>query len=211
VRIGGGGFGTDLSPDGKWALVSLPGDAAGRFQIVPVGPGQARNFHWDGVVPLWADWFPDGEHILIRTSQGLYITDENGSAPKLATPDTVALAGVASDGHSLLVLHNGTWVIQSTEEKSTKPVAGIQPGEFPLTWAADAKHVFTRALSATGLNIYKVDLDTGQRELWQAIKPKDQVGLRPMVGPVAVTPDGRWIAVAYSTQLGQLYRSDNLK
>jgi hypothetical protein len=35
--------------------------------------------------------------------------------------------------------------------------------------------------------------------------------LRPMVSPMAVTPDGRWIAVAYSTQLGQLYRSDNLK
>jgi hypothetical protein len=110
-----------------------------------------------------------------------------------------------------MVLHNGTWVIQSTEEKSTKPVAGMQPGEFPIAWASDANHVFTRAVSATGLNIYKVDADTGQRELWQVIKPKDQVGLRPMVAPMAITPDGRWIAVAYSTQLGQLYRSDNLK
>jgi len=106
---------------------------------------------------------------------------------------------------------NGAWVIQSTEENGTKPVAGMQPGEFPIGWAADAKHVFARALSATGLSIYKVDLDSGQRELWQVVKPKDQVGLRPMVGPMAVTPDGRWIAFAYSTQLGQLYRSDNLK
>jgi hypothetical protein len=110
-----------------------------------------------------------------------------------------------------MVLHDGAWVIQSTEEKSTKPVAGMQPAEFPIAWASDAKHVFTRAVSAAGLNLYKVDLGTGQRELWQVIKPKDQVGLRPMVGPMAVTPDGRWIAVAYSTQLGQLYRSDNLK
>jgi hypothetical protein len=211
VRIGGGGFGTDLSPDGQWALVSLPGDAAGRLQIVPVGPGQARDFHWDGIVPLWASWFPDGQHILIRASQGLYITDADGSTPKLVTPDTFDLSGVASDGHSLMVLHDATWVIQSTEEKSAKPVAGMQPGEFPIAWASDANHVFTRVLSAAGLNIYKIDLDTGQRELWQVVKPKDQVGLRPMVSPMAVTPDGRWIAVAYSTQLGQLYRSDNLK
>ena len=57
VRIGGGGFGTDLSPDGQWALISLPGDPARRVQIVPTGPGQARVFHWDGIEPLWANWF----------------------------------------------------------------------------------------------------------------------------------------------------------
>ena len=115
------------------------------------------------------------------------------------------------DEHSLIVLHNGAWVIQSAEENSTKPIAGMQPGEFPIAWASDARHVFTRAVSATGLSIYKVDLDLGRRELRQVIEPKDQVGLRPMVSPMDITPDGRWIAFAYSTQLGQLYRSDTLK
>jgi hypothetical protein len=216
VRIGGGGFGTDLSADGQWALVSLPGDPAGRVQIVPVGPGQARVFHWDGIEPLWADWFPDGQHILLRASQsgqarGLYITDVNGSAPKLMSPESTYLEGVSPDGHSLMVLHNGAWVIQSAEENSTKPVSGMQPGEFPIAWASDSKHVFTRIVSATGLTVYKVDLDSGRRELWQVVEPKDQVGLRPMVSPMAITSDGRWIAFAYSTQLGQLYRSDTLK
>jgi len=37
------------------------------------------------------------------------------------------------------------------------------------------------------------------------------VGLRPMITPVAVTPDGRWMAFTYKTQLGQLYRSDMLR
>jgi hypothetical protein len=32
-----------------------------------------------------------------------------------------------------------------------------------------------------------------------------------MVTPVSMTPDGRWIAFTYKTQLGQLYRSDTLK
>jgi len=216
VRIGGGGFGTDLSADGLWALVSLPGDPAGRVQIVPVGPGQARVFHWEGIEPLWAEWFPDGQHILLEASQsgqarGLYITDVNGSAPKLMSPESTYLEGVSPDGHSLMVLHNGAWVIQSAEENSTKPVSGMQPGEFPIAWASDSKHVFTRIVSATGLTVYKVDLDSGRRELWQVVEPKDQVGLRPMVSPMAITPDGRWIAFAYSTQLGQLYRSDTLK
>jgi hypothetical protein len=43
------------------------------------------------------------------------------------------------------------------------------------------------------------------------IKPKDQVGLNPLSAPIAITPDGRWMAYHYGTQLGQLYRSDNLK
>ena len=65
VRIAEGGFATDLTPDGKWALVLLPGDPAARLQIVPVGPGQTRAFHWKGSQPLWAWWFPDGQQILL--------------------------------------------------------------------------------------------------------------------------------------------------
>jgi len=54
-------------------------------------------------------------------------------------------------------------------------------------------------------------LDSGRRELWQTITPKDAVGLRPMYVPIAITADGRWMAFGCRTQLGQLYRSDTLK
>src|ERR1700733_8493049 len=40
VHIGGGGFVTDLSDDGKWVLVGLSGDPAARLQVIPVGTGQ---------------------------------------------------------------------------------------------------------------------------------------------------------------------------
>jgi Tol biopolymer transport system component len=87
VRIGGGGYGVNISPDGKWALVLFAGDPAARIQVVPVGPGQARAFHWDGIQPLWAQWFPDGEHILLSAAQSdgaraVFITDANGATPK---------------------------------------------------------------------------------------------------------------------------------
>jgi Tol biopolymer transport system component len=71
--------------------------------------------------------------------------------------------------------------------------------------------MFVQEIVAGGLNIYKVDINSGQRELWQAITPKDAVGVRPMSLPSAITPDGRWIAFGSRTQLGQLYRSDTLK
>ncbi len=215
VRIGGGGFGTDISPDGKWALIMMPSDATGRLQLVPVGPGQARVLHWDGFQLRWALWFADGQHILLNASQagqpeGLYFTDVNGSAPKRVMPAVTDWSTVSPDGRSLSTTHNGAWVILSIDGKA-KPIPGMQPGEFPVAWAEDSKHVFTQTIIPTGLTINKVDVESGKRELWRVVTPKDQVGLRPMVTPTAITPDGRWMAFTYRTQLGQLYRSDTLK
>ena len=215
VHIGGGGFASDISPDGKWVLIVLPGDPAGRVQIVPVGAGQARVLHWDGFEVRWADWFFDGKHILMTASQSgqtqfLYVTDANGSTPKPLFPGQAG-ALMAPDGQSLFDVRNGVCEIRSIDGKSTKTIPGLQNGEFPIAWTDDGKHLFTQTPSATGLTIYKVDVDSGARELWQVVKPKDQVGLRPMAVPSAITPDGRWMIFSYKTQIGQLYRSDTLK
>lgn len=216
-RIGEGGFATDLTADGKWALILLPGDPAGRVQIVPVGPGQPTVLHWEGIQPLWATWFPDGQHIMLLADHsgqagGFYITDENGSAPKLVWPgDGAGDARVAPDGQHFFVLEKGAWAVRSIAAGSNRPIPSIQGREFPIGWTSDSKHIFTQISTPTGLTINKIDLNSGQRELWQMIKPKDQVGLNPLSTPIAITPDGRWMAYHYGTQLGQLYRSDNLK
>jgi eukaryotic-like serine/threonine-protein kinase len=216
VRIGGGGFGTDISPDGKLALIMMPSDATGRLQIVPVGPGQARVLHWDGFQLRWALWFPDGQHILLNASQGgqpeaLYVTEGNGSAPKQVMPAVADWSTVSPDGRFLSTTQNGAWVVLSLADGKTKPIPGIQPGEFPVAWGEDSKHVFTQTITPTGLTINKVDVESGKRELWRVVAPTEPVGLRPMITPTAITPDGRWMAFTYRTQLGQLYRSDTLK
>jgi len=204
-----------ITRDGEWALIVLPGDPAAKVQVVPVGAGQARVLHWDGFQTRWADWFPDGEHILLTASQSgqtesLYVTDVNGSTPKLLFPGNAGSL-VAPDGRSLFDFRNGRWEVRSLEGSGSKPIAGIQAGEFPIAWAAEGRHVFTQAPIATGLTIYKVDVDSGARELWQVVNPKDQIGLRPMNVPTAITPDGRRMVFTYKTQVGQLYRSDTLK
>ncbi len=216
IRLAGGGFGNDLSPDGKWALVVLSGDPSARVQIVPVGAGQARVLHWDGLQPRWAEWFPDGKRILLRATpsgkgQTWFVTDVNGSTPKELSPADASWHAVAPDGNSFVVNQNGAWVNCSISDGTAKPIAGIQPEELPIGWVSDGKHLFVQAMVADGLNIYKVDVNSGARELWQAIVPKDAVGLRPMSVPTAITPDGRWMAFGSRTQLGQLYRSDTLK
>jgi len=216
VRIGRGGFGSDITPDGKWAIILLPGDTHARVQIVPVGPGQARVLHWDGFQPVWASWCPDGQHFILYANQpgqapSLYLTDVNGAPPKLVGPDRVPPSGVGPDGQSFFIHLNETWLLRSISSKDERSVAGIGADEFPVAWSADTKHVFVQHSAPNEVSLYLLDIDSGRRELWQTVKPKDQVGLRPMVTPVSMTPDGRWIAFTYKTQLGQLYRSDTLK
>jgi Tol biopolymer transport system component len=220
VRLAGGGFGTDITADGKWAFVMMPDDPSGNVQLVPVGPGQARVLHWDGFRPRWARWFADGTHILITGSQsgkleGLYVTDINGAPLRQLSSEPSTWAEASPDGRSVFLTQNNAWVIRSLDSRSADSAApkplGIQPEELPVAWAADSKHVFAQALTPTGLNIYKIDVESGHRELWQALIPKDQVGLRPLAIPASITPDGRWIAFNYRTVLGHIYRSDTLK
>lgn len=216
VRLAGGGFGTSISPDGKWALVLLADDPQARIQVVPVGAGQAHMPHWDGIQPRWADWFPDGQHILMTASQSgqpeaVYITDVNGATPKQLSTGNVSWRAGAPGAKSFVVSENGAWVVRSISDGTIQPVHGIQPGEYPVGWALDGKHLFVQISSPTGLTIYKLDVESGKRELWRTVTPKDQVGLRPMNVPISITPDGRWLAFTYRTQLGQLYRSDTLK
>ena len=118
---------------------------------------------------------------------------------------------VAPDGRSFLALENGGRVVRSLQENTAKPIPGLQAADFPIAWASDSRHIFTQVETATGLTIYKMDLESGRRELWQTATPNDQVGLRPVSSPTAITPDGRWIAFSYETRLGQLYSSDTLK
>ena len=218
VRIGAGGFGTDITADGKWAIILLPGDPTGRVQIVPVGPGQSRTLHWDGFQPLWAMWARDGQHILLyagRTGEegGMFITDLNGSPPKLFCRDRAPRLGIAPDGHTYLNRQQGSWALQSLEDNTVTPITSIQAGRNPIAWSTDSQHIFAQVTDAhaNAIAIYKVDLTSGKEELWQTVKPKNQIGLRPMVEPTTMTPDGKWMAFTYRTQLGQLYRSDNLK
>jgi Tol biopolymer transport system component len=216
VRIGSGGFGTDLSPDGKWAMIMMPGDPAAKVQIVPVGPGQVRTLHWNGFAPRWTRWASDGQHIVLNAIQpggvpSAYLTDINGSPPKLIGVDTSDPSGVAPDGSTVVVLQNGTWAVAKIGESETKPLPWIQANEVPIAWTSDSTHIFTQIPTNTGAEIYRLDIVSGHRELWQSVKPPDQVGLRPMAIPTAITPDGRWMVVNLTTQLGKLYRSDNLK
>ncbi len=141
----------------------------------------------------------------------MFLTDVSGLSPKLVSHDRVPRMGVGMDGQTYLSRQGDKWSVQSVAGSDAKLLTAIEAEERPIAWSLDTQHIFAQVTEPTGLTIYKVDLNSGRQELWQTVKPKDQVGLRPMVTQTAITPDGRWMAFTYSTQLGQLYRSETLK
>jgi len=216
VRIAEGGYGSDITADGKWALVAMPDDPSGRIRVVPIGPGEARSLHWDNFHAGWALWFPDGNHILIwgnrpDEASHVYISDRNGAPLKQFSKGDAPFGIPAPDGNSVLLFENKAFVIRYLSNDDIKPVPSIHLGDQLLAWSADSKHVFVQNAVSTGGNIYLVDVDSGQRQLWQALAPRNTVGLQPMYTAAGITPDGHWMVYVHRNYLGQLYRSDTMK
>ena len=215
VRIAGGGYGSDVSNDGKYVLVGMPGDSKGRVQIVPVGAGETKTVEWAGFQVSGANWFPDGKHILLfggpsGKSLGLYEADDTGSPPKLLVNEVPGWADVMPDGENLLLVRDGYFVQRSLKDGSEKKLRPLQSGETPIDWAKDPRHIYTQTVGPEEIRIDKTDIDSDKREVWQVIQPKNQYGMMLDVLHGSITPDGKWILVNYRTQVGAFYASDNL-
>jgi Tol biopolymer transport system component/tRNA A-37 threonylcarbamoyl transferase component Bud32 len=216
VKIGSGEFGADLSPDGKSALLFRADDPQQRIQVVPVGPGAPVVLRWDGFQPNWGCWFPDGQHILFAGTQndhdeGVYVTDRNGTPPKLVSSGLFNWPIVSPYGRSIIVIHDGKPALLTIGESAPKPIPGVTADDFLIAWSSDPQVVYAVARVPGGRRIDKMNLETGKRELWQVSMAKDPVGLVPPSVPPAITPDGSKMMFAQRKQLSTLYRSDTLK
>ena len=215
VKIAEGGYGSDISDDGKFVLVEMPGE--NRVQVVPVGAGEAQTLQWEGFQVSWANWFPDGQHILLEgnpTGQpvGWYVTDRNGATPKMVVKDAPAWADVMPDGKHLLLMQNdGTLVKRSIEDGSETKLRKLGPGETPVDWTKEPGKLFTETTTPTSVRIDKVDLESERRETWYEFTPKNVDGALLNVEQVSITPDGKWMVFNYKVELGQFYTSENLR
>jgi eukaryotic-like serine/threonine-protein kinase len=215
VKIAEGGYGTDVSNDGKYVLVDMPGQE--KLQVVPVGAGESRTLTWEGFQIATANWFPDSQHILLFASPpgqplGLYMTDRQGAAPRMLMKEAPAWADVMPDGENLLVVgRDGTLVQRSIKDGSEKKLTALQEGETPLDWAKEPMHLFTEMIGATGVTVNKLDLTSGRRDVWFEFKPRNQDGILLDVISASITPDGRWMMFNYAVPVGQFYVSETLR
>ena len=121
----------------------------------------------------------------------------------LVSPDGREIAGSTVDGLQLIYPADG--------RGRPRAIDGALPGDFLVQWTADGKSILVRGAEDQPLTLYRIDLATGRRERWKELAPPDLAGFLEFgAGPkgVRVTPDGRFYAYTFFTDLERLTLAD---
>ena len=89
---------------------------------------------------------------------------------------------------------------------------GQLDGEAPIAWAADGRsiYVYRFDFGDRSVKVYRVRVDTGERELWKEIVPSDPAGIE-FIGPILMTPDASSYVYTYQRRSSDLYVVEGLR
>ncbi len=210
------GFGTGLSPDGKWALARTNITSPPLFQL-PTGVGEARLLTHDAMNHLWARWLPDGKQILFSGNDAghgvrLYVENPEEAKPRPITGEGVSpffqispkgdvVAGVGPDHKIYLYPVAGGDPV---------PVSGNTGDEAPTGWSADGRSLYVFRFGEIPAKVFELELSTGKRKLWKELVPADSAGIDTIRG-ITITPDAKAYVYGYIRTLSDLYVVDGLK
>ncbi len=199
-----------LSPDGKWVAAIGRDPALSTLTVLPTGPGEPKNLSTPGMRYDYVEWFPDGHRILFTANEPgkasrTYAQDVAGGAAVAITPEGVRGCCISPDGNAFVTADGGKYFVYDMARGESKLIAGVQPGERPMRWAADGRRIFLRGDAAGGLGykIYRIDAVTGKREFLKEIGPPDPVGAQMLAA--AIAPDGKSYAYSYQRDTANLY------
>jgi eukaryotic-like serine/threonine-protein kinase len=206
----GDGRARAASTDGKWIVVHT--GKGGHFEILPTGAGQPRVLHADWIeTPVWWHWFPDGKRLLVWGNEPgkhtrMYEVDiESGSHRPVGPEETRWPSAISADGTEVVAIApDGDVVIYATRGDQSRHLAGSQRGDHPIQWSQDNKYIWVYRRGRLRLTIDRIDVESGERTVWQELKPNDPAGVMDIM-PVYITPDGENYAYSFRRYLSELY------
>ncbi len=213
LRLGDGGADA-LSPDGNWA-VSHTLSSPGQLRLMPIGAGQPRQITNDSLNHQRAEFLPGDRILFTGTEPGhqsrIYVQSlEQGAKPEPVTPEGVSLAHPSADGKYLVARFEHNIVVCALADCShPQVVPGLGDLDFAETWTSDNRHVLFSHYGVPN-NVTRVDPWTGKSEPFKSFAPPDPAGV-DSVGPILITPDGRYYAYGVFQVLSTLYKVDRLK
>ncbi len=210
------GFGTGLSPDGKWALARPNITSPPLFQL-PTGVGEAKPLTHDSLNHLWARWLPDGKQIVFSGNEAghgvrLYVETPEEAKPRPITPEGVSPFFVISTKGDLAasVGPDHKIYLYPVTGGEPVPVSGTTGDEAPTGWSADGRSLYVFRFGEIPARLFELELSTGKRKLWKQLEPADAAGIDTIRG-ITITPDAKAYIYGYIRTLSDLYVVEGLK
>jgi eukaryotic-like serine/threonine-protein kinase len=218
VRLGAGSA-QSLSPDGKWAL-AISGISTGQSEVViyPLGAGEPRKIPTEGINAQRCVWMPDGKRILLNANERghgsrLYVQSIDGGKPRAISPEGYRnYARSVSPDNKFTVVRgpDQRLYLYPIEGGEPVPLPGVTTQDEPVGWTADGKSVWVFRRAELPTKVSRVDVATGQREVWKELIPADAAGVTEVTQPLP-TPDGKYYVYTYVRMLADLYVAEGLK
>ena len=146
----------------------------------------------------------------------LYVIDTLDETAKPVSPESIWSGGIRSfavspDGRFVAGMNaQETIVLYPLDGTAAIPVVGVEKGEIPIQFSADGASLFVYRPVALPARVHRVQLATGQREVWRELTAADPAGVYK-IAPIAIAPDGNAYAYTALRVLSELYLTEGVR
>jgi Tol biopolymer transport system component len=207
-----------LSPDGAYLLARTPSGA--QLRLLPTGPGEAKTLPSANLTYQNGNqWFPDGKRVLIVGNEPggrirFFVQTIADGTKRAISPEGVDFPfgshPLSPDGTRVAALGpDGKAYLYPVEPGEPRPIPGLEPGEQPIGWVAGGRAIYVFRKADLPIRVYRLDVETGRRELWKEIAPSDAAGM-VAIPRILLTPDGKAYVYNIRRILSELYLAEGL-
>ncbi|HVI06615.1 MAG TPA: hypothetical protein VM711_11045, partial [Sphingomicrobium sp.] len=216
VRLGDGAA-FALSPDQKWVItgnVRSPLEST----LLPTGAGDSRKLPHAGVTLIRARWLPDSKrYIFLGHEQDrglrLWVQSVDGGNPTAISPEGIQATQwiISPDGKMVAAVESDRkGYLFPVDGGEPKAIPGFPNGSVPVGWMNDGHSLLVYNPGEVPAKVFRLDLATGQNQLWKTLLPTDAAGITDM-GPILITPDGKSYVYEYIRTLSDLFLAEGIK
>ena len=216
VRLGDG-YGIALSPDQKWVLAFTATNPV-RNWVIPTGAGETTELKPAGLENVQALGFAADSHRVVFAANEpshqprTYVFDPASGKLQPVTPEGVRAGMVTPDGKYLGARPNNgaAQLIPIDPGLPAFEPKGVQAQDRFIGLTDGGKTALVVNPAGLSATVYRVRLDTGQRQQVKTLEMHDPAGGFGITRVVA-TPDAQYFAYNTLRQLSELYLLQGLQ